>query len=337
MSRETKPVPSVPRPFSSERRRLLALPLLATAASMSRAQGQYPDKPIRVVVPFPAGGQTDVVVRLFAQRAEPLLGQPVVIENRPGASTMIGSEAVAKSPADGYTLLFNQTALVTNQVILQKVPYDAFRDFTPVFRAYESAAVWAVPPNGPRTLKEFMDQARAARAPINYGTAGHGSTSHFFGEMLSRAAGVSFTHVAYKGEQPILPDLISGRLDAGVISTGSAVQYGAEGKVRPLAVSGLRRMTALPDLPTFEELGVPGLAAESFVGFFAPANTPRPVVARLHEMFTKVAAMPGVNDRLLANGLEVAPPITVEQFEERMRIARDQWIVIKKNSGIVVE
>ena len=337
MSRETKSVRSIPRPSSPARRRLLALPLLATAASMPRAQGQYPDRPIRVVVPFPAGGQTDVVARLFAQRAEPLLGQPIVIENRPGASTMIGSEAVAKSPPDGYTLLFNQTALVTNQVILPKVPYDVFRDFVPVFRAYESAAVWAVPQNGPRTLKEFVEQARSAKAPISYGTAGHGSTSHFFGEMLSRTAGVPFTHVAYKGEQPILPDLISGRLNAGVISTGSAVQYGADGRVRPLAVTGLRRMAALPDLPTFEEQGVPGLAAESFVGLFAPANTPKLVVTRLHEVFTRVSAMPGVNDKMLANGLEVAPATTVEQFEEKMRLARDQWTAIKRSSGITVE
>jgi tripartite-type tricarboxylate transporter receptor subunit TctC len=322
---------------SMQRRQLLLLPLAAFASTLARAQESYPSKPIKVIVPFPAGGQTDVIARLFAQKAESLLGQPVVIENRPGASTIIGSDAVAKSPADGYTLLFNQTALVSNQVLQQKVPYDAFRDFTPVFRAYESAAVWAVPANGPRTLAEFIEQAKGAKASINFGTAGHGSPSHFYGEIFARSIGVAFTHIAYKGEQPILPDLVSGRLDAGVISTASAVQYGGDGRLRVLAVSGTRRMKALPNLPTFAESGVPGVAAESFVGFFAPASTPKSAVARLHEVFSSIAKMPDVHEKFLANGLEVAAPISAEQFSVHMRNARDQWISIKSSSGISLE
>lgn len=329
--------------MNRSRRRVLSLPLVLAASAtasvtgVARAQSGFPDRPIKVVVPFPPGGQTDIVARLFAQRAETLLGQPIVVENRTGANTVIGTEAVAKAPADGYTLLFNQSALVSNQVLLPKIPYDAFRDFTPVFRAYESAAVWAVPPNGARTLAEFIAQAKQAKSPINFGTAGHGSTSHFYGELLARSAGLTFTHVPYKGEPPILPDLISGRLDAGVISTASAVSYGGDGRVRVLAVSGKSRMTALPKLPTFAEQGVLGADAESFVGFFAPAKTPRAIVERLHDAFAQVATGADVNDKLLANGLEVAAPTTVAEFEGLMRKARDDWTAIKSQSGIRIE
>ncbi|MFT3801981.1 MAG: tripartite tricarboxylate transporter substrate binding protein [Burkholderiaceae bacterium] len=328
--------PAASEIISSARRRF-AVSMLALASTPILAQSGYPDRPVKVIVPFPAGGQTDIVARLFAQKASPLLGQSIVVENRPGANTVIGSEAVAKSAPDGYTLLFNQSALVTNQVIMPRIPYDPFTDFAPVYRAYESAAVWAAPPDSAATLEEFASRARAAKKEITFGTAGHGSTSHFFGQMLSQAIDVPFTHVPYKGEPPVIPDLTAGRLDAGVVSTASAVQYGGDGRIRALAVSGKQRMAALPDLPTFEEQGVKGLAAEAFVGFFAPVRTPPEIILRLHDAFARVSRMDGVNDKLLANGLEVAPVISPREFQEKMVLCKAQWAEIKRKTGIVIE
>ena len=318
------------------RRQTLALLGIAPFAAGAQAPA-FPDRPIKLIVPYPPGGQTDAVARMFAQKVEGLLGQPVVVDNRPGANSMIGSEAVARAPADGYTLLFNMTALVTNPLLLPQVNYDPFRDFVPVARCYEITGIWAVPGQGPRTLAEFMQRAREAPKPLSFGTTGHASTSHYFGEIISRAGGFSLNHVPYKGEAPIIPDLIAGRLDAGVVSGYSAMQFAADGRIRVLATTGARRIPSLPDLPTFQELGIGGLTAESFAGVFAPAKTPQPVVDRLADAFGRAGAMPDVRERIAGFGLQPPTPITPTQFAVVMRKAYDEWAGIKSKSAIQLQ
>ncbi|RDI17774.1 Bug family tripartite tricarboxylate transporter substrate binding protein [Pseudacidovorax intermedius] len=323
--------------MSISRRQTLALLGTAPFAAGVHAQSKFPDRPIKLIVPYPPGGQTDAVARLFAQKVEGVLGQPVVVDNRPGANSMIGSEAVARAPADGYTLLFNMTALVTNPLLLPQVNYDPFRDFAPVARCYEITGIWAVPPQGPRTLAEFMQRAREAPKPLSFGTAGHASTSHYFGEIISRAGGFSLNHVPYKGEAPILPDLMSGRLDAGVVSGYSAMQFAGDGRIRVLATTGAQRIPSLPQLPTFQELGIGGLTAESFAGVFAPAKTPPAVVDRLADAFTRAGALPDVRERIAAFGLQPPTPITPTQFAAVMRKAYDEWAAIKSTSAIQLQ
>lgn len=321
----------------THRRHALAA-LAAMALPLAHSQdASWPSKAITLVLPFPAGGQTDAVARVLARSLETALGQPVVVDNRPGANSLIGSNLVARAAPDGHTLLLNMTALVSNPILLPNISYEPLKDFAPVARLYEIAAIWAVPPNGPKTLAEFVAKAKAAREPLNFATTGHASSSHFFGEVFSRAAGIQLNHVPYKGEAPILPDLLGGRLDAAVVSSATAVQYGRDNRLRALATSGRKRWKALPELPTFLELGIPGMTTESFAGIFAPARTPAPVIARLHETIARVTDTAAFKAQLLANGLELAPALSTEQFLAVMRRSQDEWTEIKKQSLIKVE
>jgi tripartite-type tricarboxylate transporter receptor subunit TctC len=323
------------------RRQALALAVASTAplatAPTWAQDNPWPTKPITLVMPFPAGGQTDGVARLLAKNLEPLLGQPVVVDNRPGANSLIGTNLVARSAPDGHTLLLNMTALVSNPVVLPNVTYDPLKDFAPVVRLYELPALWAVPGNGPKTLAEFIEKAKVAKDPLNFATTGHASSSHYFGEMFARAANIKLNHVPYKGEAPILPDLTAGRLDAGIISSASALTFGGDGRVRVLAASGPRRWKALPDVPTFLELGIPGMTTETFCGIFAPARTPKAVVDKLNKAFNQVMATPEFQKQMLVYGLEVAPVLTPDQFSAIMKKATDEWVAIKKNSAIRLE
>ncbi|ABF12362.1 Bug family tripartite tricarboxylate transporter substrate binding protein [Cupriavidus metallidurans] len=319
------------------RRQTLGL-LSALAMGSSFAQGQrWPSKPIMLVVPFPPGGQTDAVARSVARQLETTLRQPVVIDNRPGANSLIGTQLVSRSAPDGYTLLFNMTALVSNPILQPNARYDALKEFVPIGRIYEIPAVWSVPPKSAQTLEQFIGLAKKAKDPLSFATTGHASSSHYFGEMFARAAGIRLNHVPYKGESPIIPDLIGGRLDAAVVSSATALQYGKDGRIRNLAVSGSHRWKAIPDVPTFLELGVPGMTTETYAGIFAPAGTPRVVVDQLHAAITTVCKTPELQRQLLDNGLEVAPTLSPDQFEALMRKSRNEWLAIKENSAIRVE
>lgn len=307
------------------RRTLAALGGLALASRASAQTPPFPSKPIKVVLPFPAGGQTDSLTRLIGQKVEGALGQPLVVENRPGANGLIGTMAVVQAPADGHTLLFHMTAVVTNPILLQGVTYDAFRDLAPVLRTYELNAILAVPADAPpRNLAEYIAWSRASKVPLTYGTTGHASSSHYFMEILARHAGLTLNHVPYKGEAPLLPDLISGRVQGGVISGMSVRQYGD--KLRPLAISGTRRMAALPDLPTFAEQGVPDVGNESFAGFLAPAATPPAVIEKLNRELGKALQLPEVRERIQSYALEPVAPASPAEFLAVMRRAHDEWV-----------
>ncbi len=319
------------------RRQTLAV-LASLAAGKSFAQApQWPIKPIALVLPFPPGGQTDAVARSLARRLEAVLGQPVIIDNRPGANSLIGTQLVSRAAADGYTLLFNMTALVSNPILLSNARYDALKEFAPIARLYEIPAIWAVPPKSATTLEQFIALAKKSKDPLSFATTGHASSSHYFGEMFARAAGIKLNHVPYKGESPIIPDLIGGRLDAAVVSSATALQYGKDGRIRNLAVSGSRRWKALPDVPTFLELGIPGMTTETYAGIFAPAGLPKPIAQKLHAGVIAAMASPEFQRQMLENGLEVAPTLAPEQFATLMRKSRSEWLAIKEASSIRIE
>ena len=313
-------------------RRILVL--AAAVLPMLAAAQAWPTKPIKLILPFPPGGQTDAVVRYYAQKAEATLGQSIVVENKPGVNSVIGTQEVARAPSDGYTLLFNMTAIVSNPVLLPDVAkYDAMRDFTPIYRAYELYAVFAVPASSPyKTLAEFVAAAKASPQPFTYGTTGHASSSHYFVEMLAKQAKLTMVHVPYKGEAPLLPDLISGRVQAGVVSGAAIKQFAGANGLRPLAVSGNKRLALLPDVPTFKELGYEGIGNESFAGFFAPAGTPKAIVDKLNQEFARISALPETRERLAPLVLEPVPPGTPEQFLGVMKSAQAEWV---NNSKIV--
>lgn len=321
--------------MTTSRRSALALLATLPLTAKSFAQGRYPTQPIKLVVPVPAGGQTDVFARLIAQRAEKALGQPIVVDNRAGANTLIATEYVAKQPADGYTLLFNITNIVQNAILLPKVNYDPFTDFEPICNCYSLAGIFAVPTSGPKTLNEFLQKARTRET--FYATPGHASSLHFFGEQLARAAGATMTHVPYKGEVPLVPDLVAGRIDAGFMSSFTALQYEREGKLRSLATTGLRRLKGMPELPTFQEQGVAGLAAGTFGGFFAPAKTPADIIQRLNTVLMDAATQPDLRGRMVVAGLDPAQPNTPAQFTALMRQAHKEWSDIRRNSAIRLE
>jgi tripartite-type tricarboxylate transporter receptor subunit TctC len=309
---------------------------LATTPSLAQ-EAAWPTRAITLVLPFPAGGQTDGVARMLARNLEPILGQPVVVDNRPGANSLIGTNLVARSAPDGHTLLLNMTALVSNPILLPNVTYDPHKDFAPVARIYEVAAIWGVPPDGPKTLAEFIAKAKASKEPLSFATTGHASSSHYFGEVFARSAGIKLSHIPYKGEAPILPDLMAGRIDAAVISSATALTYGGDGRLRVLATSGRRRWKALPDVPTFLELGIPGITTETFCGIFAPARTPKPAIDKLYAAIQRVTSEPDFQKAMLNYGLEVAPELKPEQFAALMRKATDEWVAIKKQSAITMD
>lgn len=311
---------------------LCGLSCAGLALAQSPAPTEFPSKTIRLVIPFPAGGQTDVLARMLGQRLSERLGQPVIVESKPGANSMIAIEAVARSPGDGHTLLIAGTTFAINPLQYRKVPYDPFKDFVPVVRLGDNVAVYAISMQSPaKTLKEFL--ALAKSLSMTYGTPGAGSTTHMYGEILSQNAGVKLVHVPYKGDASMLPDLISDRVNSGFISGLAGAQFSKEGKLRMIAVTGKSRAPSLPDLPTFGEQGVPGMDAEGWVGLFAPAGTPKPVVDRLASEFDMALKDPVIREKATAIGLI---PIggTSDEFAANLRKTYDDWSRIVKNTNV---
>lgn len=316
-------------------RRQVIASSLAAGLSPAWAQGTaWPSRPITLVVPYPAGGQMDVIARLLARNLEKTLGQPVVVDNKAGANTLIATQYVGRAPADGYTLLVNTSVLVSNPFVMASAHYNAFTEFVPVARKYNWSVAWVVPQHGPRTLEEFIASAKRATKPLTFGSPGHGSASHFYAEMFAKAVGIALTHVPYKGEAPIVPDLLESRLDAAMLTVGAAEEHGRDGRLRALAASGTRRPATMPDLRTFAELGIPGLSAESYVGIFAPARIPKEIVEKLNAAVNAASAAPEFQKQMLANSLEAAPPLSPEQFAALVRKSGDEWKRIQVQTGI---
>jgi len=312
----------------------LAAVLLA-AAGIAHAQGGYPGKPVRIIVPFAAGGATDVLARLVGPGLAERLGQPVIVENKVGASGQIGTEAVAKSAPDGYTLLMGTIATHSIQpALLKKLPYDTVKDFVPVVQvASQVYAVVAYPSFAPATLKELVAAAKKTPGQINYASAAKGTGAHLFAELFASMAGVELTAVHYKGAAPAMNDVLGGHVPFTFDVLLTTINHVKAGKLKALAVTGAQRSPVLPDVPTVAESGFPGYSAVGWNGLFVPAGTPKEVVARLNAEVNAVLKLPDVREKVAQQGAEVVGG-TPEQFTAFIRAETQKWAKVIRDRHI---
>lgn len=313
----------------------------AFAASLSPAlaqTGAWPDRPVRIIVPQPAGGGFDTVARIIADRMGPLLGQSVVVENRTGAGTLVGTEAAAKAPADGYTLLLGALSnIALNPGLYPKLPYDPLKDFTPVGLAVTWSYTLVARKDLPhKDLKELIAFAKANPEKITYASAGKGSGQHIAMAVMEKLAGVQFTHVPYRGAQPAYQDILGGRVDLffDISSTARAQVEG--GTVRALAVSSKDRQPFHPDVPSVAETGVAPLDMESWFGLFAPSQTPAPILARLRKDLNEVLARPDVSDLFAKTGGRVLK-LSPEETDRLVRADVERWTKLIKEAGVTAD
>jgi len=296
--------------------------------------GAFPDRPVRLVVPFPAGGSTDIIGRTLGQKLSETWGQPVVIDNRPGGSTIIGTDLVAKSAPDGHTLLMTTAPFTIVPSLIDKLSYDPAKDFQPITLINTTPLVVVVNPSVPvRSIKELIALARAKPGALNFGSTGNGGSSHLAGELFNVMAGVKMVHVPYKGNAPALNDLVGGHVDIAFNGLTSAMPLIKAGKLRALAVTSLTRAGALPEVPTLDELGLKGFQAVGWNGLSAPARTPKEVIARINADVVKVLHAPELVERLKAEGSD---PVgnSPEQFAVFLQDETAKWSRIIKFANI---
>ncbi|SCK59620.1 Tripartite-type tricarboxylate transporter, receptor component TctC [Variovorax sp. HW608] len=303
-------------------------------AASAAAFAAYPEKPIKIIIGFPAGGPLDQHARLLADKLQAALGQPIIIDYKPGAGGSVGAEAVARSPADGYTLMLANTGVaVINGALYSKLPYDTLRDFTPIARTAMQPLALLVTPSLPvANLHQFIDYARARPGQINYGSAGNGGISHLVPEMFKNATGIYMVHIPYRGSAPAFTDLMGGQVQFMAESIPQAASYHKQGKVRAIAVTSAKRNPALPDVPTVIESGVKGFEVVGFYGFLAPAGTPRDVVAKLSDALRQVLTSPEVRDRMVSQGADPAF-MGSEEFAKFLATETPRWEKAVKASG----
>ncbi|AJG24896.1 tripartite tricarboxylate transporter substrate binding protein [Cupriavidus basilensis] len=311
------------------------LALCGWLAATASAFAAYPDKPVRLVVPFPPGGATDLLAREVSHALSVRLGQSVVIENRPGAGGNIAAVAVARAPADGYTLLFGTFgSLAVNKSLYDKPGYDPLKDFAPVASVAYLPNVLVVHPSVPaRNVAELLALARREPGKLTYGSFGNGSSSHLAGELFTHMAGVRIDHVPYKGSAPAMTDLIGGRLTMMFDSISTALPYVRDGRVRALAVTTAKPSEQLPGVPTLAAAGVPGYELTAWFGVVAPANTPAAIVDRLNAEIVASLAQPELAARLASQGT-VPFPSTPAQFGTYMRTQYQKWDGLIKSANI---
>ncbi|MBK1616133.1 LacI family transcriptional regulator [Rubrivivax gelatinosus] len=311
----------------------LALILSTLAAGPAAAQTAYPNKPVRLIVPFVPGGVTDASGRLIADALGKRLGQQVIVDNKPGASGNIGAAQAAQAPADGYTLLLGfDGTLVINPHIFAKVPFDTQKDFAPIGKIGDATLILVAHPGLPvKTLQDVI--ALSKKQPLAYGTSGIGGTPHVAGEMLAQRTGAQLEHVPYKGGGQALTDVMGGSIPLVYTAVASAHAHVKAGKLKAIAVSSARRSSSLPDVPTFAEAGVPDFVVDSWVGLLAPAATPPAIVARLNTELNAVLNDPAVRDKLAVLGIEPTPG-TPDQFRVAMQRDFAAYGPIVKKAGI---
>ena len=315
--------------------RLLTVALACTAGS-AFAQN-YPTKALRLVVPFLAGGSTDIVGRTVAQKLSEMWGQPVVVDNRPGGGTTIGTDAVAKSAPDGYTLLVTPAPFTINPSLLNKLPYDALNDFAPITLINTTPLVMVVHPGVPaKTVKELIALAKAKPGKLNFGSSGTGGSNHLAGELFDAMAGVKMVHIPYKGNAGALTDIVGGHLDVVYNGVTSAISLIRGGKLRVLAVTSLKRTAALPDVPTLDELGLKGFEAVAWNGLTAPAKTPREVIMKINADVIRIVNSPELKERLKAEGSDPVGS-SPEQFAAFLRNEITKWAKVIKIAGVKPE
>ncbi|WP_421956000.1 Bug family tripartite tricarboxylate transporter substrate binding protein [Polaromonas sp.] len=313
------------------RQALLGACLLAAGASAFAA---FPEKPIRVVIGFPAGGPLDQHARLLTDRLQAVLGQPIIIDYKSGAGGTVGAQDVMKAAPDGYTLMLANTGvMVINPALYSKLPYATLKDFTPIARTAMQPLALLVNPKLPvRTLKEFISYARERPGQINYGSAGNGGISHLVPEMFKNATGLFMVHIPYRGSAPAFTDLMGGQVQFMGESIPQAANYHKQGKVRALAVTSKERNPALPDVPTVIESGVKGFEVVGFYGFLAPAGLPKDVTAKLSDAFKQVMANPDIRNRMVTQGADPAF-MGSDEFAQFLAAEMPRWAAAVKASG----
>jgi len=305
-----------------------------TALSTAALAQAYPDRPIRIVVPYAAGGAVDIVARVVGQALSDAMHQPVIVDNRPGASANIGMEAVAKAQPDGYTLLMASNGLTTNMALFPSLTFDGRRDFAPIARIGYAPLVLVVPTTSPaRTLKDLVAMAKAKPGELTYGSAGNGSSGHLAGEMLKASAGIDVLHVPYKGGAPAMTDLLGERLTFMPINPLEAMPHVQAGKLRVLAVGSDKRFPLLPDVPTATEAGVTGYEASVWWGLVAPARTPAEIVAKLNAETNRALRDPATAKKLADLGV-VITPMSPTEFAEFIARQTEVWGTLIKRAGI---
>jgi len=320
-------------PFTGALSALAAV--LATAFAAPAVQAEtYPGRPIRIVVGFPTGGAPDTLARIVSEKISPSWGQPVVVDNKPGAGGNIGAEAVARAPGDGYTLALGTVGTHSiNGAVYSKLPYDMVKDFTPVILLATTPNVLVVHPGVPaKTTAELIALAKSKPGALTFGTPGIGTSPHVAGELFNTMAGVKITHVPYKGRAMAIPDLLGGHITMMFDNLPSALPVIKEGKLRALGVTSLKRSASAPDIPTLAEQGLTGFQADSWFAIFAPATTPKDVVAKLNTELNRIFTLPDVQAKLKTLGLDpvLGTPDALASFQ-KAEIAK--WAKVVKDSG----
>lgn len=318
---------------------LAPLPLVAAVllAATGAAAQQYPVKPVRMIVPFPPGGNTDIIARVYAPRMGEYLGQQLVIENRGGAGGSIGTEIASRAAPDGYTLIMVSAGHTINPAMAKKLPYDSVKDFAPISVIADVPTAFVVHPSLPaKNLKEFLAIARARPGDIFYSTAGRGTVGHLSAELLNSMARIKLTAVHYKGTGQSMIDLVAGHVQLQFPSMPAAVPHVRTGKLRMIAQTGAKRSSAAPDVPTMQESGLKGFVVSSGFAMFAPAGTPRPIIDRVHAALVKALNDPNVKRSLADQGAEVVAS-TPEEHDRFNRAEIAKWIKVAREAGIEPE
>jgi tripartite-type tricarboxylate transporter receptor subunit TctC len=312
--------------------------VVLAAANGAVAQTPYPSKPVRIVVPFPAGGTTDILARAVAQKLSETWGQQVIVDNRPGAGGNIGAELVARAAPDGYTLLMGTVGThAINPGLYAKMPYDHVKDFAPVILVAGVPNVLVVNPSVPvGSVPELIAYAKANPGKLNFASSGSGTSIHLSGELFKTMTGVQMTHIPYKGSSPALADLIGGQVQLMFDNLPSSIGFIRAGKLRALAVTSATRSSALPDTPTVAEAGVPGFEASSWFGLLAPAGTPPDIVAKIDGEVAKWLASPEAREKLAAQGANAAGG-SPQDFARHIQAETAKWAKVVKESGAKVE
>jgi tripartite-type tricarboxylate transporter receptor subunit TctC len=333
----------MPRSFRIARRRTLGVVLAAAAASLlpgiGLAQQAYPTRPVRIIVPFPAGGTTDIFARLLGEKLSQSLGQQFVIENRGGAGGNIGADAVAKAEPDGYVLVMGTVGThAINASLYAKMPYDALTDFAPVAYVAGVPNLMVVSPRTVKatTVQDFIAEAKAAARKFSMASSGNGTSIHLSGELFKQMTGVEMPHVPYRGSGPAVNDLIAGQVDVMFDNLPSSIEHARAGTLRALAVTSRQRSPALPDVPTLAEAGLPDFEATSWFALFAPKGTPKEITTKLNQEVKKALESPELQKRFADLGGEISP-MSPDELMTLVRAEHEKWAKVVKTSGAKVD
>jgi tripartite-type tricarboxylate transporter receptor subunit TctC len=316
---------------------LLFAALMAAPAGESVAQANYPNRPVRVIVPSSPGGGTDILTRLLTPQLTERLGQQVVVDNRPGAGSIIGNEIVARSPPDGYTLLMGISTLAILPSMHTKLSYDALRDLSPITQAISAPNILLVHPSLPvKSVKELIALAQKHPGELNFASAGLGTNPHLSMELFLSMAKIKMVHIPYKGLGPAMVDLLAGHVVVATATMLTGLPHVKSGRLRGLGVTGARRSSVLPDLPTVAEAGVPGYEVVQWYGLLAPAHTPVEIIGKLHAAMASALQTPAIKEKLAADGTE-AVGNTPEDFARFIRAETNKWARVAREAGIKPE